>query len=147
MLLGSKYLSIFPKEVHTLPCGLTIYRSQLASHGGQFDSCIGGPHSSFTALAGLAGGTSQLIASFIDGLQSYRQWGAPKINSISMSEEELLLAMEFNKEELGLTELVQLDSADDNNENSGQLHVEAATTFESVQAINSTVLEDHVCCC
>ena len=71
MLLGSKYLSIFPKEVHTLPSGLTIYKSQLASHGGKFNSCIGGAHSSFTALAGLAGGAPQLIASFIDGLQTY----------------------------------------------------------------------------
>ena len=99
MLLGSKYLSIFPKEVHTLPSGLTIYKSQLASHGGKFNSCIGGPHSSFTALAGLAGGAPQLIASFIDGLQTYRQCGAPRISSIAMSEDEIVFAKEFNARE------------------------------------------------
>ena len=33
MLLGIKYSSIFPEAVHTLPSGLTIYRSKLASYG------------------------------------------------------------------------------------------------------------------
>ena len=32
MLLGIKYVSVFPKEIHSLPCGLTIYESRLASH-------------------------------------------------------------------------------------------------------------------
>ena len=104
MLLGSKYLSVFPKPIHSLPCGLTIYRSQLASHDGQFDSCIGGPHSSFSALASLAGGTSQLIAAFVDGLSTYKQWGPPVIKSIPLSQEENYAAKQFNLEEMSFEE-------------------------------------------
>ena len=86
MLLGIKYISIFPKEIHTLPCGLTIYESRLASHGGLFNSCIGGPHTSFTALAGEIGGTARLIAHFVEGLQEFRQMGAPKLKYLSLGE-------------------------------------------------------------
>ena len=100
MLLGSKYLSVFPKPIHSLPCGLTIYKSQLASHDGHFDSCIGGPHSSFSALAGLAGGTPQLIAAFVDGLQTYKQWGPPSIASIPLSLDEIDHAKQFTMEEM-----------------------------------------------
>ena len=105
MLIGIKYLSIFPKEVHTLPSGLTIYKSKLASHGGKFDSCIGGPHSSFTALASLAGVAAQLLGHFIDGLKVYRQFGPPSIKSIAMTEEEMMLAQEYNSKEGGMPEL------------------------------------------
>ena len=107
MLLGIKYVSIFPKEVHTLPSGLTIYESRLASHGGQFNSCIGGPHSSFTALAGDVGGTAQLLALFVDGLQTFRQWGPPKIETISMTETEIALAKQYNAEEGEMAELAE----------------------------------------
>ena len=110
MLLGIKYNSVFPKEVHTLPCGLTIYQSRLASHGGKFDSCIGGPHSSFTVLAGLAGGTAELIMHFMEGLKVFRQWGPPKIPIIAMCEDDIDLARKFNaSEDDMMMELVQLE--------------------------------------
>ena len=107
ILLGSKYLSIFPQQVHTLPCGLTIYKSQLASHDGHFDSCIGGPHSSFSVLADLAGGTSQLIAAFVDGLQTYKQWGPPSLTSIPLSDEDVVEAKKFNSKELGFPNITE----------------------------------------
>ena len=88
VLLGSKYLSIFPEPIHNLPNGLTIYRSRLASHQGQYDCCIGGPHSSFKVLASIAGGTAKLLANFTDGLQVYRQCGPPKISSLPLLEKE-----------------------------------------------------------
>ena len=69
MLLGIKYSSVFPKEVHTLPCGLTIYKSRLASHGGKYNACIGGPHSSFTGMTGAAGGTITMT-----GSSNWRWW-------------------------------------------------------------------------
>ena len=87
VLLGSKYLSVFPEAVHNLPNGLTIYRSRLASHQGQFDCCIGGPHSSFKVLASIAGGTARLLANFTDGLQVYKHCGPPKIASLPALEE------------------------------------------------------------
>ena len=33
-LLGIKLQDIYPKEVHSLPCGLRIYKSKLVSHDG-----------------------------------------------------------------------------------------------------------------
>ena len=82
VLLGSKYLSVFPEPVHHLPNGLTIYRSRLTSHQGLYDSCIGGPHSSFQILATSAGGTARLLANFTDSLKVYRQCGPPSISSL-----------------------------------------------------------------
>ena len=105
MLLGIKYSSIFPEAVHSLPCGLTIYRSKLASHGGQYDCCIGGPHKSFSVLTGMAGGTAQLLSHFVDGLRAYQQCGPPKITSIYMTNEEVLQAVKFNTEEGDMKEL------------------------------------------
>ena len=89
MLVGIKYVSIFPKEIHTLPSGLTIYSSRLASHDGKFNACLGGPHSSFAALASGAGGVTQLLAHFVDGLQSFKDTGPPRIKSVPMSKDEI----------------------------------------------------------
>ena len=96
MLLGIKYVSVFPKEVHSLPCGLTIYHSRLASHDGLFNACLGGPHTSFTALAEQAGGTARLLTHFVNGLEQYRQSGPPRISSIDMTEEEIIQVRKLN---------------------------------------------------
>ena len=96
MLLGIKYKNIFPEEIHTLPNGLTLYKSKLASHNDLFDACIGGPHSSFNALADAAGGTARLVAHFMDGLKTWRLMGAPKIKRMNMTKEEIKFAEDFN---------------------------------------------------
>ena len=137
MLLGSKYLSVFPIQVHSLPCGLTIYRSQLASHDGLYDSCIGGPHSSFSALANLAGGTPQLIAAFVDGLQNYQKCGPPALKSNPFTGEELLMAQSFTLKEMGLDKSCLLV---DDSSSVGQevcLDSEMAT---------SSLRKSHTCC-
>ena len=109
MLLGIKYSSIFPVAVHSLPCGLTIYRSQLASYGGSYDCCIGGPHRSFQVLTGMAGGAAKLLSHFIDGLSVYRKWGPPRISSICMTSEEEMKAVRLNREEGDMMEFTQLE--------------------------------------
>ena len=86
MLLGIKYISVFPKEVHSLPSGLTIYESRLASHDGMYTACIGGPHSSFAAFAGELGGTARLIAHFVDGLKAFREFGPSSIKSMNLQQ-------------------------------------------------------------
>ena len=108
MLVGIKYNSIFPKEIHTLPCGLTIYQSRLASHGGQYNACIGGPHSSFTAMADSAGGVTQLIVHFVDGLKAFRESGPGRISSIRMTEEEVSFAKKYNADEGELLEFEEI---------------------------------------
>ena len=112
MLLGIKYISIFPKEIHTLPSGLTIYESRLASHGGLHNSCIGGPHSSFTTLAGEVGGTARLLAHFVDGLKEFRDWGPPKLQSISMTDSEVRMAIKYNAMENSMSEVTDFDAED-----------------------------------
>ena len=113
MLLGIKYSSIFPKEIHTLPNGLTIYQSRLASHGGEYDSCIGGPHSSFAALADSAGGAARLLGYFIDGLKTFRQLGPPKLTSINMNDDEVAVAKAYNAAEGEFVEFAELSNVTD----------------------------------
>ena len=98
MLIGIKYISVFPKEIHTLPTGLTIYRSSLASHDGKYDACLGGPHSSFAALADGAGGVARLLSHFVQGLQTFKDSGPPRITSLPMSNEEVWFAKWFYRE-------------------------------------------------
>ena len=43
IMLGSKYLRYFPKEVFQLPSGLTVYQSQFIDSSG-CSGVIGGPH-------------------------------------------------------------------------------------------------------
>ena len=113
MLLGIKYISVFPKEVHTLPCGLTIYESRLASHDGLYNACLGGPHSSFTVLAGIAGGTARLLAHFVDGLKAYKEWGPSKLSCVSMTDDEIEFANRFNAAEGDLTEITEFVRVED----------------------------------
>ena len=109
VLLGIKYTNIFPIPVHNLPSGLTIYRSQIASHGGDYDCCIGGPHESFTVLTSLAGGASQLLSHFVVGLRAYRQWGPSKLHSLCMSNEEVTEAVMMNTKEGEILEFLELE--------------------------------------
>ena len=133
MLLGIKYNSIFPTPVHTLPSGLTIYKSRLASHGGKYDSCIGGPHSSFSILANLAGGAAQLIGHFVDGLKAYRQFGPPKLSAIAMTKEEIHLANEYNAAEGGVMETGR------------DLELEQLEDLD--QSYDEEVMTDMISCC
>ena len=55
-LIGIHYELIHPESVHTLDSGLTIYRSKLMGHKGEFNAMIGGPHSSFECICQEAGG-------------------------------------------------------------------------------------------
>ena len=48
MLLGIKYISIF----HTLPSGLTIYESKLASHDGCYQESAGTAREGYGSLPG-----------------------------------------------------------------------------------------------
>ena len=74
------YSSIFPVPVHCLDSGLTIYKTKLASHNKSFNATIGGPHSSFKFLAEKAGGTTILLAHFVQGLKTFGELdGVPRI--------------------------------------------------------------------
>ena len=99
ILIGTLYNLIFPKPIHYLPNGLTIYRCTLASHDSSINATIGGPHTSFDVLAEQVGGAAPLMAHFLAGLQKFEEWGPPSIGHISMSDEENHVAKMMNMTE------------------------------------------------
>ena len=155
MLLGIKYSSIFPEPVHSLPCGLTIYRSQLASHDG-FDCCIGGPHKSFQVLTGMAGGAARLLSHFVDGLKVYREWGPPMISSIAMTNEEVQQAIQFNTAEGDMEEFTKLrdleelenEIVDSEVEDDSEVENDSDKEFDQLWEGSETrsIHDDFVCC-
>ena len=124
--------------MHSLPNGLTIYKSKVAPHAGQYDCCIGGPHSSFQVLTTLAGGTARLLANFVDGLRTYRQWGPPRITEcdVFVSPVELdkpkLSCLALSEEEENLSRTINL--------------AEDSLELESVQNDYASFLFDKICC-
>ena len=85
ILLGLMYKAIFPRHVHSLPSGLTIYELQVASHNSQVNSVIGGPHESFECIAQQVGGASLVFAHLMQRLESYKDFGPPSITKSVMS--------------------------------------------------------------
>ena len=93
------YAKLYPVMVHQLTCGLAIYKCVLSSHNKKYNCLIGGPHKSFESLAGQAGGAPALLSHFVEGLQQYKSWGAPKISSPPLTLEEEKFAAEVNAAE------------------------------------------------
>ena len=88
ILLGTMYNAIFPKEVHALPSGLTIYELQVASHDDKVNSVIGGPHESFEYMAQQVGGANFVFAQLMEKLENYKNFGPPSLSQSVMSLEE-----------------------------------------------------------
>ena len=105
VLMGILYSNTFPVLVHSLPSGLAIYKSVLSSHGNKYNCMIGGPHKSFEHCVGQAGGIAQILAHFTEGLQQYRTWGPPKLDSLPMTCEELQFAQKLNSWEGDMPEI------------------------------------------
>ena len=100
LLLGILYNGIFPVAVHSLTSGLTIYELQITSHKKSYNSVIGGPHESFQYLAQQAGSMNIVFAQLVQQLETYKQFGAPKLSNSLMSSEDLEFAMKFKEWEI-----------------------------------------------
>ena len=87
ILLGLMYNSIFPKEVHSLPNGLTIYELQVTPHEDDVNSIIGGPHESFELMAQQVGGANFLFSQLMQTLDNYKSFGPPPISRTLISQE------------------------------------------------------------
>ena len=98
-LIGIQYDLIHPEPVHTLPSGLTIYRSKLAPHQAGINAAIGGPHSSFDYCCKSSGGAVQVVGLFTQQIEMFRkgEWSAPKVVLNPMSEEEAMFAKAMNE--------------------------------------------------
>ena len=63
MLIGSKYLSLFPEPVFSTPEGLTLYKSKFLPNVEGELSCIGGPSKALSHLV-TTGGVTNVINMF-----------------------------------------------------------------------------------
>ena len=67
LLIGIKDATLDPVTLWSLPCGLTVYRSQLTDKFGS-NICYGGPHSLFTEVNKLVHGEINMINVFFSKL-------------------------------------------------------------------------------
>ena len=115
ILIGTLYNLIFPKPIHHLPNGLTIYSCILASHDSSINATIGGPHTSFTLLSDAMGGSANLLAHFVNGLKAFKQWGPPSIanNPITLEENKMASLLNGAEGDPIFKDLVSVDNAED----------------------------------
>ena len=73
LLIGVKSLSIFPELVHSLTCGLSIFRLKLASHDPEIKYCLGGPWNAAEGIINLFPQSSALLSEFSSGLKTWHE--------------------------------------------------------------------------
>ena len=103
-LMGILYNANFSVPVHTLPTGLTIYKTRFKSRHNKYNATIGGPHAT---LAGELGGAAALLTIFRQGLEKYHKLGPPKLKVAPLTMEELENYQAFNAVE-GVEEVREL---------------------------------------
>ena len=92
VLMGILYQNIFPRPVHSLSNGLTIYEMRVTPHDPHLNAAIGGPHSSFRYMAQQIGGVAMLFANLTQRLENFKVYGPPRIEKVLMSEEDTRFA-------------------------------------------------------
>ena len=97
ILLGILYSNLFPKPVHTLESGLTIYKLVIASHDKQYNATIGGPHESFNSYANYFGSIPCFLANLQVQLENYNKFGPSKLSYTLPSNEDIMFAKQFNE--------------------------------------------------
>jgi hypothetical protein len=117
-LIGIKYRLIHPDPIHTLPSGLTLYKSKLVGQNPGMNAMIGGPHSTFDCLCDQAGGVANMVANFVKGIEMYRSedWSAPRVPNAPMTVEEVVFAKKLTssmREVSVLAEYNQLEYVED----------------------------------
>ena len=100
ILIGMFYLKYFPKPVHSLPNGLTIYSLQIRSHDGSVNAAIGGPHESFAQMGVNYGSMAVVFANLTKQLENFKNFGPPSIQKALMSKEDMEFAHKFKELEM-----------------------------------------------
>ena len=110
ILLGIKYLSHFPKLVHSLESGLGIFELRLSARSPCITAAIAGPRYSFTNIVERVGDMSTMLAAFAKGLDQWKVHGHPTPQHLPLNMEELSLAAPLNMSER--TELEDVSDLD-----------------------------------
>ena len=84
ILLGIQYLSLFPKLVHSLDNGLSIFEVQLAPSSPEVTAAIAGPHHSFNLILEHVGDVVTMITAFGRGLDQWNAHGPPSIPHLAL---------------------------------------------------------------
>jgi hypothetical protein len=82
ILLGIQYLSHFPKLVHSLDNGLSIFEVQLTPSSPEVTAAIAGPHHSFNLILDNVGDLVTMIAAFRWDLVRWNANGPPSIGHL-----------------------------------------------------------------
>ena len=84
ILLGIQYLSLFPKLVHSLDNGLSIFEVQLTPSSPEVTAAIAGPHQSFNLILDHIGDVVTMITAFGRGLDQWNAHGPPSIPHLAL---------------------------------------------------------------
>ena len=94
------YYKWFPKPVHSLENGLTIYSLQIKSHDSKVNAAIGGPHESFARMGAHYGSMSIVFANLCQQLANYKSFGPPSIQKALFTEQDFGFVKNFKKQEM-----------------------------------------------
>ena len=92
ILLGIQYLSLFPKLVHSLDNGLSIFEVQLTPSSPEVTAAIAGPHHSFNLILDHVGDVVTMIAAFKRGLDRWNASGPPSLQHLPLAMRDTQLA-------------------------------------------------------
>ena len=72
LLLGVKLLGIFPELIHTLSCGLSIFKMRLKPSSSAF-YCLGGPYQSLSSLQAFFPDGALMLQEIDSNLSDWRE--------------------------------------------------------------------------
>ena len=73
LLLGIKTLAIFPAHVHSLPCGLSIFKMKLQTGSSKSTYCLGGPWACLDSMSAYFPEGSLLLQQLDIAIQNWRE--------------------------------------------------------------------------
>jgi hypothetical protein len=91
ILLGIQYLSHFPKLVHSLDNGLSIFKVQLTPSSPEVTVAIAGPHHSFNLILEQVGDVVTMITAFKRGIDRWNASGPPSLNHLPLAMRDMQL--------------------------------------------------------
>ena len=151
ILIGTLYNLIFPKPIHHLANGLTIYSCVLASHDSSINATIGGPHSSFNLMADSFGGAASLMVHFVNGLERFQQWGPPSIpdNPFTVEENNLAKLLNCSEGDPIYQDLADVEEIEDYLEEriESNVNTQDAVELEQLIATSGEITSFVVCEC